>query len=133
MERPQRIKNDQLWQRNCRRVVARSEDLIAGRRGVIETARGMYSLAISVGDELNPDFALFRKIDAESLSLPVGAVQTRWAPHALATVLPKIAALEERWRSEAIAAATLLSAKYQWSLKRNLRASAAAKPGSNAI
>jgi hypothetical protein len=122
MDRPAHIKNEQQWRRHCRQIVARSKDLIAGRLGVIETARGMYKFSIWLGVEGDADFDLFKKIDGESRSLPIGKVQSEWAPHALAKIIPVIEALEDRWRPEALAAAASLAAKYEWSLKRNLRA-----------
>ena len=133
MGRPQHIKNEQLWRKHCRQIVARSHDLIAGRLGVIETAREMYKLSFWVGARADPDFALFKKIADESGSLPIGKVQNEWALSALAALKPRIDAIENTWRSQALAAARNLVAKYEWSLKKNLRRDRASGAAGNIV
>ena len=112
VNRPEWVTNEASWLKNRRRVVARARDLVDGRLGVIACAREMGKLAFWLREENDPSFMLFRAIDSESDSLPVGSEREFWSESALREEDQKIHAFEDSWREDAVQAAKVLLAKY---------------------
>jgi hypothetical protein len=112
MKRPAWVVNEAEWLADCDAIVQCARDLIEGRRGIIESARVLQSLAFSVRDERDPDFVVFRGIDSETDALPVGEVRKYWSPSALEREDVKIRSCEERYRKAAMEAANRLIVKY---------------------
>ena len=112
MERPAWVTNEQKWTTHCRKIRARSRDLLDGRLGVIEAARELSKLGFWLRAQNDPDFTTFVAIDSESDHLPVGGVRREWAPDALQRKDAEIRIVEERWRDEALNAARNLLEKY---------------------
>ena len=118
---PPGITNEALWRKHCRKIRARAQDLLEGRIGVIEAARALVPLATQTRAENTPALQVFHVIDGETCFLPVGEVRNYWAPEALAREDITIRAAEERWRPQAIAAATALVQQYAWALRKHQR------------
>jgi len=99
---------------NRQKVVAISQQLLAGQIGVIDAARQIDSLRgdrVAV-DEFDPDFVTFLAIDSETDDLPVGTTRERWAADALAEKDVEIARCEELYRTPALEAASRLVARF---------------------
>ena len=75
MEPPSTIHNVAKWENDCRKIHARAEDLLAGRLGVVETARIFSRLATWTHLRSDPDLKTFIGIDSETDALPVGNVR----------------------------------------------------------
>ena len=112
MDRPAWVSNEHQWREDCREIVECCRDVVEGRLGVIEAARRLKGLALSVRDESDPDFMLFRALDSESDALPVGPVRQYWSVSALEEEDAKIAAFEENARRVACLAARRLAERY---------------------
>ena len=108
MEPPKTFQNVAQWQDFCRRIHARAEDLLAGRLGVIETARLLSQLAFWSHLRDDADLVTFAAIDSETDDLPVGAVRQYWAPEALERKDVEIDRAEQMYRAVAHEAATHL-------------------------
>ncbi len=114
---PEGIHNEPLWIKHCTKIRARAEDYIEGRMGIFDTARALWALARWTRAEMDPDLLVFRRINDDIGSLPIGKVRDYWAPHALAREDVKILAIENNWRDAALAAANRLKERYAWSLE----------------
>ena len=118
---PPGITNEALWRKHCRQIRARAQDLLDGTIGVIEAARALVPLAARTRAGDTPAFQIFHAIDGETCFFPVGEVRNYWAPEALAREDVAIRAAEERWRPQAIAAATALVEQYAWAMRKHRR------------
>ena len=105
------------WEEHCRRIHARANDLLDGRLNFIEAARLLCKLAAWTHGESDPDLSIFRAIDSETMFLPAGPERAYWAKHALEPEDVKIRAAEQKWKQEALAAASRLVKKYAWALE----------------
>ena len=112
MKRPDWATNEYQWRANCEEIVERSQNLLDGRLGVIQAARGLTRLAFGVRAEEDEDFMLFRVIDSESDALPTGVERDQWSATALEREDARIAAFEDNWRAQAREAARNLILKY---------------------
>jgi hypothetical protein len=117
MQPPDWVTNEPQWIKHCCQIRARAEDLVAGRLGVIESARALLPLGFWTRAQDDPDLAVFTRIDDESAVLPVGPERSQWAVHALAREDAKIRAIEEKWQAAALKAARNLAERYAWSLE----------------
>ncbi|HEV2270575.1 MAG TPA: hypothetical protein VGR92_14055 [Steroidobacteraceae bacterium] len=118
---PDGITNVPRWEEQCRRIHARATDLVEGKLGVIQAALDLRNLASQSRAKDDSDLAVFQKICAEVLGLPVGPERQYWAKHALEREDAKIRAVEERWRLAALAAAERLVERYRWALAARQR------------
>ncbi len=119
---PAGIVNAPRWEEQCRKIHARASEHVAGKLTAIQAALALNSLAIQTrAAQDDPDFSVFRRIYGEVMGLPVGGERQHWAQLALAREDVKIRAIEERWKSEALAAALRLVAKYRWALAARQR------------
>jgi hypothetical protein len=116
MDRPESIKNQPKWIKDCAKIRARALDFLEGRQSLPETAKNLQVLAIWTHAKSDSDLEIFQRIYADLSGLPVGSEREFWAPHALAREDVKIQAVEERWRARALAAAARLVTRYAWSL-----------------
>jgi hypothetical protein len=112
MTPPTWVTNEQSWRKDCRRVVARAGDLLAGRLGVIAAAQQLAKLRFWLRADDDPDFSVFTAINSESDHLPTGAERQHWATDALKDKDVEIRAIEEFYREDALEAARKLQAKY---------------------
>jgi hypothetical protein len=94
------------------RVVASAEALLAGRAGVIETAREMSRLRHMVDAARDVDFLTFLAIETETDGLPIGPIRQFWTPAALAEIDSEIHDAEEANLDIAKDAARSLIGKY---------------------
>ena len=133
MEPPKTIQNIAQWENHCRKIHARSEDFLADRLGVIETARILSQLAFWTHLQDDADLQTFVAIDSETDSLPVGEVRRYWAPDALKRKDVEINRAEKLYQPAARKAATHLLQRSVWAVTaRNARrqhGSAASKNG----
>jgi len=118
---PDGIANVPHWEEQCRRIHARATDLIEGKLGLIQAALELRRLALQTRAKDDADLAVFEKICAEVLGLPVGRERQYWAKHALEREDAKIRAVEERWRLAALASAERLIERYGWALAARQR------------
>jgi hypothetical protein len=85
-----------------------AKQLLAGRIGVIATARALSSFHSDAAPEISEILSTFRSIDSESDGLPVGDVRQHWRNDALELKDREIAQIEEYYREDALDAATCL-------------------------
>jgi hypothetical protein len=122
MEPPKTIQNIAQWESHCRKIHARSEDFLAGRVGVIETARMLSGLASCTHLQADGDLRTFVEIDQKTGFLPVGEVRKLWARDALKVKDVEINRAEELYRPVARETATRLVQRFAWAVKaRNER------------
>ena len=122
MEPPKTIQNIAAWENLCRKIHARSEDFLADRLGVIETARILSQLAFWTHLRDDADLLYFVAIESETGSLPVGEVRKLWAPDALKCKDVEINRAEKLYQPVAREAATRLVQRFAWAVKaRNAR------------
>jgi hypothetical protein len=114
---PPGIHNEPLWIKNCTKIRARAIDFMEGRLDIFAAARMFNLFATWTRAEDDPDLSIFRRIDNDIGSLPVGEVRALWAHHALAKEDAKIHAIREKWMEAAFAAALRLRERYAWSLE----------------
>lgn len=89
-------------------MLALAKGLIAGDLGLIAVARELNGFQDGVEPEISVLFRVFVGIASETDAPPIGKERSLWNAEALLRENRKIAAAEQRWRAEAIAAATQL-------------------------
>ncbi|MGK0441267.1 MAG: hypothetical protein ACJA0N_001065 [Pseudohongiellaceae bacterium] len=112
MIRPDWVTNESTWKKHCRRVVARANDLMAGKLSVIACAQEMAKLVFWLRAEDDADFMVFNAIKEASDAVPSEDDRKNWGG-AQAEREFEIVNIEEQWRKQALAAAVALMAKYQ--------------------
>jgi len=117
---PEGVKNEASWISSCCRISARARDLLEGRLGLFETSSAMNRLAMAIQVERyeDQDFRVFALIHDDLCDLPVGPERAHWDKDALLREDKKIAAIEERSRTDALAAARNLVERYAWAYER---------------
>jgi hypothetical protein len=113
MDRPSWVTNEPSWQKNCRRTVARAQDLLNGRASVITTARELRKLQFWVRAKNDPDFIVFEGISSETDHLPVGKERQHWDADALRRKDEEIRLAEDSYKNQAFDAAQNLIEKYK--------------------
>jgi hypothetical protein len=116
MDPPQTIHNVAQWENHCRKIHARAEDLLAGRLGVIETARLLAQLAYWAHLRNDEDLKTFVAIDSATATLPVGDVRKYWAPDALERQDVEINQARRLYHTAAYEAATRLVGRFAWAI-----------------
>jgi hypothetical protein len=91
-----------------REILLLAKQFIAGKAGVIETARALAPLRHDADSEVHELLRTFKEIDSETDTLPVGHVRSYWAPDALEQKNGEIARAEDFYRKAAVEAATRL-------------------------
>jgi len=94
------------------------EDFLSGKIDAIACAYALAPLAIWTRAQDDSDLAVFERIRDECIELPVGTERAHWAHEALQREDKKIEEVRRRWTESARAAATRLSAKYEWAPQR---------------
>lgn len=89
-------------------MLALSRGLVAGYVGVIAAARELKGFNDGVEPEIGALLNVFAGIDSETDALPIGDERALWNAEALVREDRKILAAEQRWRDDALAAATQL-------------------------
>jgi hypothetical protein len=89
-------------------MLAQASGLVAGDLGVIAAARKLRGFWDGVEPEIGALLLVFVGIDSETDALPVGNERAHWNAEALARKDIEIRAAEQRWRGQAVAAATQL-------------------------
>jgi hypothetical protein len=117
MKPPVGITDEPKWIRHCCQIHARAKELREGKISLIQASVALGPLASWTRAASEPDFEVFRRLRDELIGLPIGSERKWWAAHALAREDTKIHAIEEKWRSKAMKAASNLEAKYAWSLE----------------
>jgi hypothetical protein len=112
MDRPSWVTNEQTWLKDCRRIAARTRDLLEGRLGVIAAAREFAELEFLVRASDDPDFITFNAIRSQADHLPIGPERQHWSASALTREDKEIEAVEDFYRERAFAAARNLLARY---------------------
>ena len=116
MDPPRTIQDVAQWENHCRKIHARAEDFLAGRLGVIETARVLAQLAFWAHLRSDEDLETFVAIDSETDILPVGDVRNYWAPEALKREDAKIDQAVRLYQGTALKAATRLVQRFAWAI-----------------
>lgn len=117
MQPPKNIRNVPKWINECTKIRARSIDFLEGRLGLFDASSSLGALARSTCFADDPDLALFIKITGFTVGLPVGIERAHWSAAGLAREDPKIDALERKWRTPALEAASRLVERFSWSLE----------------
>lgn len=112
MDKPDWVTNEASWKKHCRRVVARTTELIEGKVGMIDCSREIGRLAFWLRAEKDPDFVKFQTINKESEEIPSIDKRQKWPGEARDIETKKIEDIEARWKSEALAAAISLREKF---------------------
>jgi hypothetical protein len=93
-------------------MLALARGLIAGDLDLIAAARKLSAFSCFFSDVFEPEIGalinVFWAIHTETDALPIGEERALWNAEALAREDKKISAAEERWRHEAVTAATQL-------------------------
>jgi len=89
-------------------MLALASGLIAGDLDLIAVARKLNVFRGGVEPEIDALLNVFVAIHSETDALPIGEERALWNAEALAREDRKISAAEERWRHEAVGAATQL-------------------------
>jgi hypothetical protein len=117
MERPQTIRNEPKWIKDCTKIRARALELVEGRISLIDAAVALQTLAFATLAQSDPDLALFMRVNENLMGLPVGAERSYWAADALAREDKKIKIVVDKWQQSAVDAARRLVDRYAWSLE----------------
>jgi hypothetical protein len=113
---PPGITDEPKWIRHCCQIHARAQELREGKISLVEASVALGPLASWTRAESERDFDVFRRLRDELIGLPIGPERKWWAADALAREDIKLHAIEDKWRSKAMKAASNLEAKYAWSL-----------------
>lgn len=108
MKRPVTIRNEAKWIADCRKIHARSNDLLEGRISLFAASQELNKLSIWVDAKDDADLSVFKIVYGEFVGIAAGSERKHWVPHALAREDLKIRNLEAIWLSKAIAAAKRL-------------------------
>jgi len=117
MQRPETIRNESKWIKDCTRIRARALELVDGKINLIDAAFALQKVAIWTQAQSDPDLSLFSRITDDLLGLPIGSERAYWAAHALAREDLKIKGVVDKWRQPALEAARRLVDRYAWSLE----------------
>ncbi len=117
MQRPETIKNEPKWIKDCTKIRARALEFIEGKISLIEAAVALQKLAIWTHAQTDADLLLFNHVNDDLLGLPTGVERSHWAAHALAHEDLKIKAIVDKWQKPALEAARRLVDRYAWSLE----------------
>jgi len=112
MNPPSWVRNEAQWHKQCRRLIARANELIEGRVAVVESAREIRKYGFWFRASDDPDFLTFIAIDSETDHLPVGDVRQHWSKDALEKKDVEIQKAEATYRPRALDAARNLIRKY---------------------
>ena len=116
MKPPKGITDEPKWIRHCCQIHARAKELREGKISLAEASVALGPLASWTRAESERDFEVFRRLRDELIELPIGRERKHWAADALTREDIKIRAIEEKWRTKAMKAASNLEAKFAWSL-----------------
>ena len=117
MQRPETLRNEPKWIKDCTKIRARALELIDGKISLIDAALALHKLAIWTHALSDPDLSLFNRVLDDLLGLPIGSERSYWAAHALAREDLKIKAVVDKWQQPALDAAARLVDRYAWSLE----------------
>lgn len=90
-------------------MLALASGLVAGALGLIATARKLKGFRDGIEPEIGALLDVFVAIDSETDAFPIGEVRHLWNTEALARLDGEIIVVEQRWRNQAISAATQLA------------------------
>ena len=108
MNKPDWVTNEASWKKHCRRVVARTTELIEGKVGIIDCSREIGKLAFWLRAEKDPDFMTFQAINKDSEEIALTDKRQKWPGEARDIENKKIIKIETRWKNDAMAAALSL-------------------------
>jgi hypothetical protein len=117
MQRPETIRNEPEWIKDCTEIRARALELVDGKINLIDAALALNELAIWTHAQSDPDLSLFSRISGDLMEFPIGSERAYWAAAALAREDLKIKAIVDKWRQPALDAARRLVDRYAWSLE----------------
>lgn len=100
MKRPDWVTKESLWKKHCRRVVARTRELLDDRVDSFCCAQEIVKLEFWLRAENDPDFQLFRQIMVEGDALLAAGSDV------------DLSAFNDSWRDKALAAAKSLNKRY---------------------
>jgi len=100
MKRPDWVSKESLWKKHCRRVVARTSELLAGTVDPFVCAQEMVKLEFWLRAEDDPNFQLFRQLAEEGEALLAGNTET------------DLSELNRAWQERAATAASSLHEQY---------------------
>ena len=129
MQRPETIRNEPKWIKECAKIRARALELVDGKISLIDATLALRKLAVWTHAQSDPDLSLFDRIFDDLLGLPIGSERSYWSAHALAREDLKIKAVVDKWQQPAIDAARRLVDRYAWSLEARARLRAAGHTG----
>jgi hypothetical protein len=117
MQRPETLRNEAKWIRDCTKIRARALELLEEKISLIDAALAFHKLAIWTHAQSDPDLSLFSRVNDDLLGLPIGPERAHWATYALDREDLKIKAVVDKWRQPALDAAGRLVERYAWSLE----------------
>jgi hypothetical protein len=62
MQRPETLRNEPKWIKDCTKIRARALELIDGKISLIDAALALHKLAIWTHAQSDPDLSLFNRI-----------------------------------------------------------------------
>jgi hypothetical protein len=117
MQRPETLRNEPKWIKDCTKIRARALELIDGKISLIDAAVALQKLAFWPHAQSDADLSVFIRINRDLMGLPTGSERTFWAAHALTREDLKIQAIVDKWQQPALDAARRLVDRYAWSLE----------------
>jgi hypothetical protein len=114
MQRPETLRNEPKWIKDCTKIRARAVDLIDGKTSLIDAALAPQKLAACTHAQSDPDLLVFNLALGDLLGLPIGSERSFWSPHALARDDLKIKAVVDKWQQPALDAVKRLADPGRW-------------------
>ena len=109
---PATVHNQQLWQKQRRKVRALALRIIEGKIGVIEGSFQMGPYKTSLHDKDDEMFQIFRTVYLKTTHLPIGKARDHWSPEVLKDKDKEINEIECFYREAVIRAAVRIREKY---------------------
>jgi hypothetical protein len=113
MNPPNWVTDEKQWFNDCRSVAKICRDYLAGTIGLIEASHHLVAYAHSLREDFDSDFTFFIGVGSETDHLPVGEWRNQWSADSLKEIDKEIEQIEEFYRRDAIAAATLILKRFQ--------------------
>jgi len=109
---PTTVHNQQLWQKQRRKVRALALRIIEGKVGVIEGSIQMGPYKTWLHDKDDEMFQIFRTVYLKTTHLPIDKAREHWSPDVLKDKDKEIKDIEDLYRESVIRAAIRIREKY---------------------
>lgn len=105
--------NPEKFVKECKRLRALCQRIIAGEESLIEGSRKMLQYRFWMKEEANDTWTIFQLLDSESDHLPVGPVRSHWNPEVLKEKDKEINQIEAFYKDAIQKAASRIFDQYE--------------------